>query len=46
MKVEYVKGFGKVSGPNSVEVALSDGGKKIIQTKNNANKSTNHSITP
>ncbi|GAX80721.1 hypothetical protein CEUSTIGMA_g8156.t1 [Chlamydomonas eustigma] len=33
-KVEYVKGWGKIVGPNKVEVALSDGGSKIIDTKN------------
>lgn len=34
LQVEYVKGFGKIVGPNTVEVALSDGGKKTIQAKN------------
>jgi dihydrolipoamide dehydrogenase len=33
-KVEYVKGFGKVTSPTTVEVALNDGGKKVINTKN------------
>jgi dihydrolipoamide dehydrogenase len=33
-KVEYVKGYGKIVGPNTVEVALTDGGKKTLQAKN------------
>jgi dihydrolipoamide dehydrogenase len=34
-KVEYVKGKGKIVGPNSVEVTLNEGGgKQTIQTKN------------
>lgn len=33
-KVDYVKGWGKLSGPNSVSVALNDGGTKILDTKN------------
>lgn len=33
-KVEYVKGWGKISGPNSVEVALLDGTTKTLKTKN------------
>lgn len=33
-KVEYVKGMGKLTGPNTVEVALTEGGSKTIETKN------------
>jgi dihydrolipoamide dehydrogenase len=33
-KVDYVKGWGKIKGPNQVEVALSDGSTKVIDTKN------------
>eukprot|EP01132_Coremiostelium_polycephalum_P003627 gene3627-4518_t len=33
-KVEYAKGFGKVVGPNTVEVTGTDGKVKTIQTKN------------
>eukprot|EP00199_Chlamydomonas_sp_CCMP681_P000613 CAMPEP_0119107506 /NCGR_PEP_ID=MMETSP1180-20130426/10608_1 /TAXON_ID=3052 ORGANISM="Chlamydomonas cf sp, Strain CCMP681" /NCGR_SAMPLE_ID=MMETSP1180 /ASSEMBLY_ACC=CAM_ASM_000741 /LENGTH=501 /DNA_ID=CAMNT_0007093007 /DNA_START=22 /DNA_END=1527 /DNA_ORIENTATION=+ len=33
-KVEYVKGWGKITGPNTVEVALSDGGSKTLTAKN------------
>ncbi|KAL6759634.1 dihydrolipoyl dehydrogenase [Haematococcus lacustris] len=33
-KVEYVKGWGKVTGPNSVEVTLADGSSTTLQTKN------------
>ena len=32
--VEYVKGFGKVSAANTVEVALADGGSQSLSTKN------------
>lgn len=33
-KVDYVKGFGKLAGANSVEVALTDGGSQTLSTKN------------
>lgn len=33
-KVEYVKGWGTLKGPNSVEVALLDGGSRSITAKN------------
>eukprot|EP01114_Cavostelium_apophysatum_P021818 TRINITY_DN770_c0_g1_i1.p1 TRINITY_DN770_c0_g1~~TRINITY_DN770_c0_g1_i1.p1 ORF type:complete len:501 (+),score=142.50 TRINITY_DN770_c0_g1_i1:295-1797(+) len=33
-KVTYVKGKGKITGPNEVQVALSDGGSKTIKSKN------------
>jgi dihydrolipoamide dehydrogenase len=33
-KVDYHKGYGKITGPNTVEVALNDGTKKTINTKN------------
>ncbi|CAE8641824.1 unnamed protein product [Polarella glacialis] len=33
-KVDYVKGHGTLSGPNSVKVALMDGGDQTIETKN------------
>mmetsp|Transcript_26108 Transcript_26108/g.77443 ORF Transcript_26108/g.77443 Transcript_26108/m.77443 type:complete len:288 (-) Transcript_26108:1287-2150(-) len=33
-KVGYVKGWGKIVGPNKVEVALSAGGSQTIDTKN------------
>lgn len=33
-KVDYIKGWGKLSGPNSVNVALNEGGVKDIQSKN------------
>ena len=33
-KVEYVQGWGKIVGPNKVEVTLSSGGTKVIDTKN------------
>lgn len=33
-KVEYVKGWGSLKGPNEVEVALLDGSKTSISTKN------------
>jgi len=32
--VEYVKGKGKITGPNGVEVALNDGGSESLDTKN------------
>ena len=34
MQVEYVKGWGKLTGPKEVEVALLDGGSTTISTKN------------
>jgi len=33
-KVDYFKGKGSLSGPNGVEVALNDGGKQSLDTKN------------
>ena len=33
-KVDYIKGFGKVGGPNTVSVALNEGGNTDIETKN------------
>jgi dihydrolipoamide dehydrogenase len=33
-QVDYVKGFGKLTGPNSVEVTLNAGGQQTIQSKN------------
>ncbi|KAN0015770.1 hypothetical protein ACTFIU_005717 [Dictyostelium citrinum] len=33
-KVNYDKGHGKITGPNTVEVTLNDGSVKTIQTKN------------
>ena len=32
--VEYIKGFGKVSGPNGVDVALNDEGSRSISASN------------
>jgi dihydrolipoamide dehydrogenase len=32
--VEYIKGKGKVTGPNAIDVALMDGGNKSLDTKN------------
>lgn len=34
MQVDYIKGFGKLGGPNTVNVALSEGGKQSVETKN------------
>ena len=33
-KVEYVKGRGKILGTGKVEVALADGGTRVLETKN------------
>ena len=33
-KVEYLKGHGKLTGPNSVTVTLNDGGEQQITAKN------------
>lgn len=33
-KVEYVKGRGKILGAGKVEVALADGGTRVLETKN------------
>ena len=33
-KVDYVRGWGKIASPNTVEVALSDGGSQTLQAKN------------
>jgi len=32
--VDYVKGFGKLGGPNTVNVDLTEGGKQSLETKN------------
>jgi len=32
--VDYVKGFGKLSGPESIEVSLNGGGSQTIEAKN------------
>merc|ERR1712137_1227498 len=32
--VDYYKGKGKLAGPNSVDVALNDGGSESLDTKN------------
>ena len=33
-KVTYAKGYGRIAGPNTVHVDMTDGSKKIIDTKN------------
>ncbi len=33
-KVDYIKGFGKLAGPNSVSVDLNDGGEQTVESKN------------
>ena len=33
-KIEWIKGAGKFTGPNSIEVALNDGGTRAVQAKN------------
>lgn len=33
-QVDYIKGFGKLAGPFSVNVDLSEGGKQSLETKN------------
>ena len=33
-KTDYVKGYGKFTGPNDIEVDLIDGGKQSINAKN------------
>ena len=33
-KVDYIKGFGKLSGPNTVSVALNEGGEQNVDAKN------------
>ncbi len=32
--MDYVKGWGKITGANSVDVALSDGGARTLAAKN------------
>lgn len=32
--MDYVKGFGKLGGPNTVNVDLTEGGKQSLETKN------------
>lgn len=34
LQVTYAKGWGSIKGPNEVEVALLDGGKQTLSTKN------------
>ncbi len=33
VQVQYVQGWGKLSGPNEVEVSLPDGGSSTLKTK-------------
>lgn len=33
-KVDYVKGWGVLSGPNSVKVSLNGGGEQVVESKN------------
>lgn len=33
-KVDYIKGWGKLSGPNSVSVNLAAGGSQVVESKN------------
>ncbi len=33
-KVDYIKGWGKLAGPNTVAVATADGGSKSVESKN------------
>lgn len=33
-QVDYVKGFGKLGGPSTVNVDLTEGGKQSLETKN------------
>lgn len=33
-QVDYVKGFGKLGGPNTVNVDLTEGGLQSLETKN------------
>ena len=33
-KVDYIKGWGKLAGPNSVSVKLNDGGEQSVEAKN------------
>lgn len=33
LQVDYVKGFGKLGGPNTVNVDLSEGGERALETK-------------
>ena len=32
--MDYIKGFGKLSGPNTVSVALNEGGEQNVDAKN------------
>lgn len=32
--MDYIKGFGKLGGPNTVNVDLTEGGKQSLETKN------------
>lgn len=34
VQVDYIKGFGKLGGPNTVNVDLTEGGKQSLETKN------------
>ncbi len=33
-QVDYIKGWGSISGPNSVDVNLNAGGKQVVESKN------------
>lgn len=33
-KVTWVKGKGKITGPNEVTIALNEGGQQVVKTKN------------
>ena len=33
-KVDYLQGHGTITGPNSVAVALNDGGSEAVESKN------------
>lgn len=33
-QVDYIKGFGKLGGPNTVNVDLTEGGNQSLETKN------------
>lgn len=33
-QVDYIKGFGKLGGPNTVNVDLTEGGTQSLETKN------------
>ena len=33
-KVDYIKGFGKLKGPNAIDVSLNAGGTQVVEGKN------------